>query len=153
MNSEILHKKHTCMNAKYKINLPDGIAITSFDITGYSNSDSGTAYIEQFGENTFASTDYVLPSRKGGEAVTFSINLPIAATKEAVFVCKDQQIVANLTLHALTTGIHDATSPTTNNNDVYTIDGRLLKRHASASDIQALGKGLYIVGHRKVVVK
>ena len=140
-------------NAKYKINLPDGIAITSFDITGYSNSDSGTAYIEQFGENTFASTDYVLPSRKGGEAVTFSINLPVAATKEAVFVCKDQQIVANLTLHALTTGIHDATSPTSNNNDVYTIDGRLLMRHASASDIQALGKGLYIVGHRKVVVK
>ena len=140
-------------NAKYKINLPDGITITSFDIVGYSNSDTGTAYIEQFGENTFSSTDYVLPSRKGGASVSYTINLATPATKEAVFVCKDQQIVANLTLHASATGIHDATADQTGDNDVYTIDGRLLIRSANAADLQSLGKGLYIVGKRKIVVK
>ena len=140
-------------NAKYKINLPDGVTIASVDIVGYSNSDSGPAYIEQFGDNTFAATDYVLPSRKGGASVSYTIPLATPATKEAVFVCKDQQIVAYLILHALATGIHDATASTTRDSDVYTVDGRLIMREASPSDLQRLSKGLYIVGQRKIVIK
>lgn len=38
-------------------------------------------------------------------------------------------------------------------NDVYTIQGILVKRNADSSDIRALTPGLYIIGHRKVLVK
>ena len=140
-------------NTTYTINIPDGITITKVDVTGYSNDDSSTAYIGQFGTNTFAATDYVLPSRSGGASVTHSISLAVPVTSKAAFVAKDAQIVANLSLYSGTLGIHEQTLATPNSHDVYSLDGRLLLRHASDHAIQSLAPGIYIVGHRKVVVR
>ena len=139
-------------NANYKINIPDGITITRVELTGYSNSDTSTAYIEQFGENVFSSTDYVLPSRKGGESVTHNIQLPVAATTQASFITRDAQIVANLMLYTGTSGIEECV-PITFSNDVYTLDGILILRNAKAEDLQSLPKGVYIVGHKKMLVR
>ncbi len=138
-------------NSNYKINIPDGITITRVELTGYSNSDTSTAYIQQLGENVFSPTDYVLPSRKGGEAVTYDIPLPVSATTQASFITKDAQIVANLILYTGTTGIEERVQPT--NNDVYTLDGILVVRDADATDLQSLRKGIYIKGNKKILVK
>ncbi len=139
-------------NANYKINIPDGISITRVELTGYSNSDTSTAYILQFGENTFNETDYVLPSRKGGVAVTYDIPLPVPASTQASFICKEAQIVANLMLYTGTTGIEERLEvPVTNH--VYTLDGILVARDATAADVQSLPKGVYIVGNKKILVK
>ena len=138
-------------NSNYKINIPDGITITRVELTGYSNSDTSTAYIQQLGENVFSPTDYVLPSRKGGEAVTYDIPLPVSATTQASFITKDAQIVANLILYTGTTGIEERVQPTT--NDVYTLDGILVVRDADATDLQSLRKGIYIKGNKKILVK
>ena len=138
-------------NSNYKINIPDGITITRVELTGYSNHDTSTAYIQQLGENVFSPTDYVLPSRKGGEAVTYDIPLPVSATTQASFITKDAQIVANLILYTGTTGIEERVQPT--NNDVYTLDGILVVRNADATDLQSLRKGIYIKGNKKILVK
>ena len=122
------------------------------ELTGYSNSDTSTAYIEQFGENVFSSTDYVLPSRKGGVSVTHNIQLPVAATTQASFITKDAQIVANLMLYTGTSGIEECV-PITFSNDVYSLDGILILRDAKAEDLQSLPKGVYIVGHKKMLVR
>ena len=50
-------------NSNYKINIPDGITITRVELTGYSNHDTSTAYIQQLGENVFSPTDYVMQHR------------------------------------------------------------------------------------------
>ena len=139
-------------NSNYKINIPEGITITRVELTGYSNSDTSTAYIEQFGENVFSSTDYVLPSRKGGVSVTHNIPLPVAATTQASFITKDAQIVANLMLYTETSGIEECV-PVSFSNDVYTLDGILILRNARAEDLQSLPKGVYIVGHKKMLVR
>lgn len=139
-------------NSNYKINIPDGITITRVELTGYSNSDTSTAYIQQLGENIFSSTDYVLPSRKGGVAVTFYIPLPVSATTQASFITKDAQIVANLILFTGTTGIEErAQLPITNN--VYSLDGILIVKDANTIDLQSLPKGVYIKGNKKILIK
>ena len=139
-------------NSNYKINIPDGITITRVELTGYSNHDTSTAYIQQLGENVFSPTDYVLPSRKGGVAVTFDIPLPVPATTQASFITKDAQIVANLILFTGTTGIEERLQlPTTNN--VYTLDGILVVENANTIDLQSLPKGVYIIGNKKIFIK
>ncbi len=139
-------------NSNYKINIPDGITITRVELTGYSNHDTSTAYIQQLGENVFSPTDYVLPSRKGGVAVTFDIPLPVPATIQASFITKDAQIVANLILFTGTTGIEERLQlPTTNN--VYTLDGILVVENANTIDLQSLPKGVYIIGNKKIFIK
>ena len=139
-------------NSNYKINIPDGITITRVELTGYSNHDTSTAYIQQLGENVFSPTDYVLPSRKGGVAVTFDIPLPVPATTQASFITKDAQIVANLILFTGTTGIEERLRlPTTNN--VYTLDGILVVKDANTIDLQSLPKGVYIIGNKKIFIK
>ena len=139
-------------NANYKINIPDDITITRVELTGYSNSDTSTAYIQQFGENVFDPNDYVLPSRKGGEAVTHDIHLPVPATTQASFICKDAQIVANLMLYTGTSGIEERVQVPVSNN-VYTLDGILVIRNADATDMLSLPKGVYIIGNKKILVK
>ena len=43
---------------------------------------------------------------------------------------------------------------TATNSNVYTIDGKLVKRNAKASDaLKGLNKGIYIVGKKKISVK
>ena len=139
-------------NANYKINIPDGITINRVQLTGYSNSDSSTAYIMQFGENIFDENDYVLPSRKGGVAVTHDIPLHVPATTQASFITKDAQIVANLILYSGTLGIEERVQMPASSH-VYTLDGILVVRDARATDIQSLPKGIYIVGNKKLVIR
>ena len=142
-------------NANYKIILPEGVTVTQVDVTGYSNNDTESAYIQTLGSNTFAETEYVLLPRKGANAVTHEISLAVPATGECSFIAKGQQIVANLKLHAGVSAIRDIhpDSDSSYPKPVYSIDGRLIMKAINAYDIESLPQGIYIVGKRKVVVK
>ena len=140
-------------NANYKINIPEGLVVSSVDVVGYSNSDTGTAYIQQIGDNTFASTEYVLPSRADGVYVTHHIDLTNTASGQMSFICKDAQIVANLFLYVITTGVKEVTFVGNNASDVYSIDGQLIRKAATPTEIQQLPKGIYIIGNKKIVIK
>jgi hypothetical protein len=61
---------------------------------------------------------------------------------------------APMTLHlaGTATGIRTIDASTAI-NDVYTLDGRLLLRNATATDLRQLPKGTYIIGGKKHVVK
>ena len=140
-------------NANYKINIPEGLVVSGVDVVGYSNSDTGTAYIQQLGDNTFSNTEYVLPSRADGAYVTHHIDLTNTASGQMSFICKDAQIVANLYLYVITTGVKELTISSESEKNVYSIDGRLIKKALSPSEIQELPKGIYIIGNKKTVVK
>ncbi|MBR5083503.1 MAG: hypothetical protein IKX33_02810, partial [Prevotella sp.] len=127
--------------------------VSGVDVVGYSNSDTGTAYIQQLGDNTFSNTEYVLPSRADGAYVTHHIDLTNTASGQMSFICKDAQIVANLYLYVITTGVKELTISSESEKNVYSIDGRLIKKALSPSKIQELPKGIYIIGNKKTVVK
>ena len=58
-------------------------------------------------------------------------------------------------VNVVETGIKETISPTlpTDNDAIYTLDGRLVRRNASLTGTAGLPAGLYIMGHRKVVVR
>ena len=58
-------------------------------------------------------------------------------------------------VNTVETGIKETISPTlpTDNDAIYTLDGRLVRRNASLTGTAGLPAGLYIMGHRKVVVR
>ena len=140
-------------NSNFKINLPEGVTIVGADITGYSNSDDSDAYLQTLGDDTFTSTDYVFPSRSGGQYVTHHITLTTPKSGQLSLIFKDAQVVANLYLHALTSQIHELSSLTECNQNVYAPDGRLVLQGATAKDLRQLPKGLYIIGRKAVVVR
>lgn len=62
-------------NVTYTIHLPEGISISSIDFQGFANDDNADGYLAELNGKTFGSTDYVFPSRTGGEAVSYNIEL------------------------------------------------------------------------------
>ena len=62
-------------NVTYTIHLPEGISISSIDFQGFANDDNADGYLAELNGKTFGATDYVFPSRTGGEAVSYNIEL------------------------------------------------------------------------------
>ena len=85
--------------------------------------------------------------------MTHQIDLTNVASGQMSFICKDAQIVANLFLHVITTGVKEMTFAGSDANNVYSLDGRLIKESISPDEIQQLPKGIYIIGNKKIVVK
>jgi hypothetical protein len=68
----------------------------------------------------------------------------------------DKETALTLTVNGKLTGVNaiEISKPETGKVNVYTIDGKLLKRNVKATDAnKGLTKGLYIVGKKKVAVK
>ena len=128
-------------NTNYTINLPDGVAITSVDVKGYSNGD-GTAYVATLGDNTFTADDYTYAS-KVTSSHTYVLTKP--ATGTMVFrPSGDNQMVATLTLHGTTTGIFNVTSNARiKDNRLYNLQG-IQVTHPK--------KGIYIYNGKKIIV-
>ncbi|WP_216655742.1 pectate lyase family protein [Xylanibacter muris] len=138
-------------NSTFTINIPEGVSITKAEFTGYSNSDTGTAYLELFGTDTFAASDYVFPSRKGSKTASYTVNLSKPATSTLPMRYRDNQVVMIIKLFTGTaSGVEKVTTVTVGDKptSIYTLDGRRVN-----GDIELLGKGIYIVNGRKIFVK
>ncbi len=137
-------------NSTFKINLPEGVSIKSAEFTGYSNSDNGTAYLSQFGDDTFAADQYVFPSRAGQKTATHNVTLSAPVKGVLPMQYKGNQVVMIIKLFAVTgtDGINDIKTVTIDTGKIYTLDGRRVN-----GDVHSLGKGIYIINNRKVVIK
>ena len=67
------------------------------------------------------------------------------------FNAEDYDLVFTLTRDP--NAIEKVTTVLNNRNDIYTIDGKLVKKNGTISDVRAMGRGLYIIGGVKVMVK
>ena len=137
-------------NSTFKINLPEGVSIKSAEFTGYSNSDTGTAYLSLFGDDTFGATQYVFPSRAGQKTATHNVTLSAPVKGVLPMQYKDNQVVMIIKLFAVTgtDGINDIKTVTIDTGKIYTLDGRRVN-----GDVHSLSKGIYIINNRKVVIK
>ena len=140
-------------NKKYTINLPDGLTIGKVEITGYSNDDDEVAWLAELNGVTYSETDYVFASRKSGESTTHTVTLTPAASKSLTFIPGGQQVVWIITLYPTTTGIDEIRPMTAEMTNIYSIDGRLVKKNATREDFYGLPKGVYIQGGKKMVVR
>ena len=136
-------------NKKYTLTLPDGLLIDAVTVYGYCNGDGKTGYLGELASKTYASTDYVFPARDASpNRATHKITLdsPIGGT--LTFTPQgDDQLCLKLTLHtANTTDIRELQPNIHQDNNIYTLDGRM-------ADKSLLKKGIYISGGKKIVVK
>lgn len=134
-------------NETFTVIIPDGTSIEKVELNGYSNSDSGTAYLQQIGSMTFESDSYVYPSRSGNQSQSYTITLDEVATGTLPFVFKDNQVVMVIKLFtASSTGINEINTITINpdNNKIYNLRG---------IEVKNPGKGVYIRNGRKIVIK
>lgn len=135
----------------YTVTLPAGVTIDKVKFTGYSNNDDNDAYLAELCGKTYGTTDYVFRSRTKKSTDTYTVTLDKPATGTVSYRFRPAQVVMNAYLYtASTTGISEVYSYSTNakENRIYTIDGRRVH-----SDIHSLGKGLYIINGKKVVIK
>lgn len=58
-----------------------------------------------------------------------------------------------ITLKKGANAIEKITDVLSTRGDIYTIDGKLMKKNGTISDVKAMGRGLYIIGGAKVTVK
>lgn len=75
---------------------------------------------------------------------------------DTFFEISTQQEGGKYLVNTVQTGIAETLAPTpssTGGDAIYTIDGRLVRRHATSNGTDGLPAGLYIMGQRKVVVR
>ena len=91
---------------------------------------------------------------------TFSSDSPIklqlngsgnVKVEETVFVDTDEEAVAFEATTLGTTGIATVGTSFAKPSDIYTVDGKLVKKDATST--QGIAKGVYIVNNQKVIVK
>ncbi len=131
------------------INIPDGITIGKAKFTGYSNVDDKTSYLYKVGTQTFASNQYVYPSRTTSTTASYTVTLSSPATGSLLFAVKGNQSVLNIVLYTPeTSGISDIISADTTTPAIYSLDGRNL-----GYDLDILPRGIYIINKKKIVKK
>ena len=133
-------------NETYTIHIPEGISIGKAEFKGYCNGDNQTAYLQQFGNQTFSSTDYPYPSRTDNTTATYTVVLdsPISSTLPFRF-SGDNQVVMIIKLFTnSTSGIGEVITLPAINNKIYNLQG---------IEIQNPTKGIYISNGKKVIIK
>lgn len=111
-------------------------------VAGGNFAQEGNCFVEATGEEATdctrdisANTGYIVPA----ENVISNFN------------AEDYDLV--FTLERDPNAIDKVTSIINSRNDIYTIDGKLVKKNGTISDVKAMGRGLYIIGGAKVMVK
>ena len=111
-------------------------------ITGGESGQEGSHFEEATGEDgtdcsrdISAYTGYIVPSENQIEN----------------FDTSDYDLV--ITLKRDPTAITKVTDVLNGRGDIYSMDGKLLKKNGTLSDIKAMGRGLYIIGGAKVAIK
>ena len=144
---------------QFTINLPENITITSATFAGYTNEDNKTCYLGELNGTTFASDKYVFPSRltQTDTSTKFDITLDTPATGVLTFTPQNAQAAWVITLKGVkvtSSGINNVVlTAKVNNNNIYDLNGRMVKLNAKAEDLQGLKKGIYIYNNKKYVAK
>ena len=144
---------------QFTINLPENITITSATFAGYANEDNKTCYLVELNGTTFARDKYVFPSRttQTDTSTMFDITLDTPATGALTFTPQNAQAAWVITLKGVkvtSSGINNVVlTAKVNNNNIYDLNGRMVKLNAKAEDLQGLKKGIYIYNNKKYVAK
>lgn len=138
---------------QYTIIIPDGVKITKMDIEGRNNYDTADAYIGEINGTSYDADTYIFPMDKSVKNYTVEFNSPVEHT--LTFTPKVKQCILQFTLYTETsTGIQPiAAIAKVNNNNIYDLNGRMVKLNAKAEDLQGLKKGIYIYNNKKYVAK
>ena len=138
---------------QYTIIIPDGVKITKMDIEGRNNYDTADAYIGEINGTSYDADTYIFPKDKSLKKYTVEFDSPVEHT--LTFTPKVKQCILQFTLYTETsTGIQPiAAIAKVNNNNIYDLNGRMVKLNAKAEDLQSLKKGIYIYNNKKYVAK
>ena len=154
-NSTIKYSK----GVQFTINLPENVTITKATFAGYANEDNKECYLGELNGTSFGAKDYLFPSRTETTSTDtkHEVTLETPATGMLTFTPQGAQAAWIITLtgtKASSTGIsfiqNDAKA---GKGNIYDLAGRVVKKNASAQDMNGLNKGIYIFQNKKYVVK
>lgn len=153
-NNTIKYSKGT----EFTISLPENVTITSATFAGYANEDGKTCYIAELDGASYASDQYVFPSRTNDTSTntSFTVNLTTPATGAMTFTPQSAQAAWVITLKGVNTSTDIKNITTTAkvaNNNLYDLSGRLLKANATVKDLSNLSKGVYLYNNQKFFAK
>lgn len=129
----------------YTINLPADVTITSVEVSGYTNVDSGDlAYVSKLGTNEFNTDSGTFPLRTDKTIETHKYVLSTPASGSMVIRFDNNQATAVIKLISLTTSIHSVSSDIKKNDIFYNLQGVRVDKPT---------KGLYIQNGKKIIIK
>ena len=123
-------------NVTYTIHLPEGVAVSSIDFTGFTNEDNVDGYLAELNGKTFSASDYVFPSRTGNKAVTYNVKLdtPASGSVSVKFV---KQVGMRMTLNAIsTTGISHINIDNDSDSKTFNLGGQFTGKNSKGIVIQ-----------------
>ena len=129
-------------NVTYTIHLPEGVAVSSIDFTGFANEDNVDGYLAELNGKTFSASDYVFPSRTGNKAVTYNVKLdtPASGSVSVKFV---KQVGMRMTLNAIsTTGISHINLDNDSDSKTFNLGGQFTGKNS---------KGIVIQNGKKII--
>lgn len=129
-------------NVTYTIHLPEGVAVSSIDFTGFTNEDNVDGYLAELNGKTFSASDYVFPSRTGNNAVTYNVKLdtPASGSVSVKFV---KQVGMRMTLNTIsTTGISHINLDNDSDSKTFNLGGQFTGKNS---------KGIVIQNGKKII--
>lgn len=144
-------------NHDYAVTIPEGFEIHQVKVDGYLNVDSGKGYIARLGDNTYSAEQYPLISRKEPDNIreyTITLDTP-SSGKMVLRNSGDGQSCLRYYLYgrSKTSGINETFSDIAGRSDIYSPDGRVIVRHATSTDLEALPRGIYIYQGRGIHIR
>lgn len=135
---------------QYYIHIPDGITISSVKVCGKDWYDNRSTYLAELAGVEYSSTDY--PFSYDGVEYTIEIE---PESEQISFMTAPKLCGIKFYLYtSVASGISEiVASEDIMTNDVYSLNGMLIAKGATQAEIDALPKGVYIVGNKKVTVK
>ena len=123
-------------NVTYTIHLPEGVAVSSIDFTGFTNEDNVDGYLAELNGKTFSASDYVFPSRTGNKAVTYNVKLdtPASGSASVKFM---KQVGMRMTLNTIsTTGISHINLDNDSDSKTFNLGGQFTGKNSKGIVIQ-----------------
>ena len=114
---------------QYTINLPEDVAISKIDFTGYDNYADVDAYLSEVAGISYEPTQYVFPQKVDGAAqtVTRTIDFSPAVGEKITFTPQGKQVVLSISLTGTkggTTGIRTIRSSSITDDSSYNLAGQ-----------------------------
>lgn len=129
-------------NVTYTIHLPEGVAVSSIDFTGFTNEDNVDGYLAELNGKTFSASDYVFPSRTGNKAVSYNVKLdtPASGSVSVKFV---KQVGMRMTLNTIpSTGIAPIKIENVSDSKTFNLGGQFTGKNS---------KGIVIQNGKKII--